>query len=323
MRKKLKISHLFLSSVFIYILFTILNYSNLQKNVNNKQSKMILQLSDLNFENITKFNQQKYKKEYTLLIGISTIPRIHNPDYLVKAVKSLIEQYDSRVLIYVQNNSPKGHYWFNILKKQNFKNVFFYDNGKNRMIDPYDDIPGHDYKHPDNMLPGKLARQQSCDVISTVKHALYNFKFKYFMFMEDDFIACENMISTVLNILDNKLKDNECGLRISYGMNGVLLNRDDTIAFINYVEKNFQNLPIDLLIREFMFKKFCPPNRVLYVYKQVLLEHIGGISTFPERNNPNFRFKFPKCKTSMSFVWNLCEEERFSPLCNHYELSPC
>lgn len=89
-------------------------------------------------------------------------------------------------------------------------------------------------------------------------------------------------------------------------------------------------LPIDVLAFQFMggrakvsskYKTCLQESKTIYTYKTVQLEHIGDISTFPERNSKGFRPSFPKCNTPMvrGKVWNVAGY--FNRRCK--EFSPC
>ena len=70
-------------------------------------------------------------------------------------------------------------------------------------------------------------------------------------------------------------------------MNGILLRRNDLDAFQEYMEQNVAHLPPDLIWKEWANPDTTTPevvwkvrHRAIFVYKQVLLEHIGTSSTF-------------------------------------------
>jgi hypothetical protein len=210
-----------------------------------------------------------------------------------------------------------------------------------RFIDPFEDVPNHDYKSPDNRSPGRKARQQNADVVSMLRHVLYHFQFEHFMFMEDDFITCDDMVSETLRVMEELIHrdSNYCALRISYGMNGIILPREHIRNFIYYVECNLDAFPIDILIRWYQFHpsslmgpgnlplpfKTCrQADKTSYIYKNILQEHIGSISTFKERNVPGFRKEFEKCGAKTAGVWSSNEDEKFDiRRCNKWSVTPC
>jgi len=302
--------------------------------------------------------------QFKLVVGINTIVRLkkgsdhQHEDYLLQTLRSLKQQLSNMpaeqrdcILVFVSNFDNKPHTTFESAKLE-FQNLhqdayhfYFYTAANLRLSDPFADIPGNDYLAPENSLPGHLARQQNADVLtllSTVFRTIPNFE--YFLFMEDDFLACDNSLSTILNDL-RKIEAHTparkalCGLRLSYGMSGLILDRIRAWYFAYYLSNNLDLFPVDLLIRKYMFEHknnagrdvphtfgFCKPRTMsLFVHKHVLLEHIGETSTFLERNEKGFRPPFPGCGESMARVWNLDGKERFNTLCDKagFDISPC
>jgi hypothetical protein len=85
----------------------------------------------------------------------------------------------------VQSVDPqKEHVYFDKLSNmEKFKNYFVFDKLEKRKLDPFDDIPGHDYTAPQNTIPGKRARQQSWDVLNLVEVINSKYPSDYIMFM--------------------------------------------------------------------------------------------------------------------------------------------
>lgn len=80
-------------------------------------------------------------------------------------------------------------------------------------------------------------RRQTCDLVTLIEHAAP--KSRYFMFMEDDFTTCLNGIR-ILHYALTKVNTvpelrNWVALRVSYGMNGVLLRTMDVLNFSTYL----------------------------------------------------------------------------------------
>jgi hypothetical protein len=305
-------------------------------------------------------------QHYHLVVGVGTIARFDTVQkqyktYVVDTIESLTSQLDKffdhpdnekilpkdkRVLIYAQDNTNDVNPPFdNFLKKgalisRSRYDVLLYKN-RNRFVDPFEDIPTHDYTFPGNELAGHNARQQNSDVISLTKHLLRYVDFDHFLFMEDDFRTCDKMPWETFRTLEelNKRDPDHCGLRVSYGMNGLILPRKDLENFIHYFSHHIDMLPIDLIIRKYSFEtsplyglkneplpfNSCGKDRrKQYTYKTVLQEHIGQISTYFERNNAGFRPSFPGCGFSMAEVWNLNRDELFDlEKCGAWSISPC
>ena len=95
------------------------------------------------------------------------------------------------------------------------------------------------------------------------------------------------MFESLLYSKDASLVSLSAAIRISYGMIGILFRRIDLDAFQEYMEQNVARLPPDLIWKEWANPDTTTPEvvskvrrRAIFVYKQVLLEHIGTSSTF-------------------------------------------
>eukprot|EP01080_Neovahlkampfia_damariscottae_P007389 gene7389-11711_t len=279
---------------------------------------------------------------YLITIGIPTIPRIINgktKKYLKITLESLYESLLEYKLFYpnsvhkikviVQLSDPKSNH--EVFKKlsidKRLKDDFYFYVPQKRDLDPHKDIPGHDYTAPTNYIPGSKARQQTFDVIHLTKTMLKKFPSDYIYYMEDDFFSCAySIIELVRSISTLEMRrPDACSLSTSHGMNGLLIKRQDAFNFIIYAIKYSKNLAIDNLLQRMLYREpqfplekeiFCKPKRRSYFYRRILLEHIGSISTFKERNKKSFRKVFPKCGDV---------EGRYAKECwrNPENLTPC
>ncbi len=274
------------------------------------------------------------KKETYLLIGINTIPRSNNVDYLKQTIHSLMNQMNPtmKIHILVQDNTKttttttSTHSVFEQLK-QEYKNathlITFVSSKEDRLMDPFASIPNWNFLDPNNERPGPLARQQNCDIVSLCSNALEHFSFSHFLFLEDDYLTCQNALTNMLHVLHllDSFDPSYCTYRVSYGMSGLVMSHEKLKDFIlNYVSWNIDLFPIDLLIRQYAFDdptiscKKVQHHRS-YAYETVQWEHIGTISTFEERNKQGFRNPFPRCDAHSATVWNLSNDERFLAQC--------
>jgi hypothetical protein len=278
---------------------------------------------------------------YDLIVILGVIPRFLNGkqiDYLEKAVNSLhaeVSKYPTRnILVYVQNNDPmvESIGFAKVMADPKFSKMhFIFRTVAPRLDDPHTDDPNHDYMDPNNVLPGHKARQQICDVASIIDFVTTHYSFEYALFMEDDFIVCPGIFEKLFNVIDllKKKDKNMCGVRISYGMSGILLNRSDLKEFREFAFKKMLIMPIDNALQWFWLGKdsFCQERKV-YTYQTVLMEHFGDVSTFPERNSESFkrfRRRFPSCGEFINNAWNLNAKELFRSECLGHpsNLSPC
>ena len=71
--------------------------------------------------------------------------------------------------------------------------------------------------------------------------------------MEDDFETCRNAIQAIQYVLDKAQEYNPSylALRVSYGMNGIIMKSEDALAFADYLWQHVARLPPDLLYGEY------------------------------------------------------------------------
>ncbi|KAA6429434.1 MAG: hypothetical protein FRX49_00828, partial [Trebouxia sp. A1-2] len=247
-----------------------------------------------------------------LAIGIPTVPRHNDTDYLTSTLEYLLSELplDStdplfdKVRVVVMNNSPGQH--------------LVYAKVQNRMTQgPHD---------PDDVFAQKAAlyvefvdnpgsvRRQTCDLIELMEMAQPIAH--YYLFMEDDFRMCPHTMRLLpymlakLNAMPSAQK--WLGLRVSYGMNGILLRSEDLKSFATYMRTRIELLPPDLIWLEWFSghgpRTMANRRRPMAAYRYNLLEHIGAVSSFTVRVE---RPAFPNCYESMADVWSLARAERF------------
>jgi len=198
-------------------------------------------------------------------------------------------------------------------------------------------------------LAKQSERQHNCDIASLGTIALHHIKFKYFMFLEDDYVTCPGAMGKVLGtlqILEQNVGDGArgttnafrapqkiCSLRVSYGTAGVILPRKELTRFVQYVEANIDLHTVDQLLHNFLHSRridpgapFCPtrkPPHIAYTYERVLFEHIGEHSVFEERNGEH-QADYPKCDFLMRHTPYLDQDEEFDEMrCFGRGVSPC
>jgi hypothetical protein len=302
---------------------------------------------------ISKIKTQRYLTErYFLAIGISTVARLDGNDYKnyinqsLASLTSMLSQYyiiptsrhRKRILVYIQDNTIHENPPFDNLEpisSPDYDVVLF--KNKMKFKDPFEDVPGLNYTSSHNIFPGHLARQQNADVVSMTRHILHNYQFDHFMFMEDDFITCDDMVKETLRVMDELIHRDPsyCALRIAYGMNGIILPRKNLEDFTYFVECNIDMLPIDVLINWYQhhpeelmgpndqplpFLSCKQANKRSYFYKHILQEHIGLISSFSERNKEGFRPGFPQCGATSPLV---VEDSEKHIDCTSWSIIPC
>lgn len=232
---------------FLIIIFFQLQTRSFNNEKSEKFQPNVIQVSDDFFE--TEETEEESPKDdgLFLIIAIGTIPRKGNVDYLENSLNSLREELTSykspkSIMVYIQS-FVKNHTHFNRLRNMlEYSQNFTFIDSVPRFLDPYTDKPGHDYTHPANVIPGKRARQQTCDIISMMENVIKTFQFKYFMFMEDDFLACENSINNIVRSLEEieKKKKKLCSFVVSYGMSGIVMEKDTLKSFIEFSKLHIQ-----------------------------------------------------------------------------------
>ncbi|XRB19636.1 glycosyl transferase containing protein [Pseudoscourfieldia marina] len=296
-----------------------------------------------------------------LAIAIPTVRRKDDADYLTPTLESLLAELPNdeadvmwgRVVVYVMNCEPAAdehRAFFNterhIVKAYGAKaaaHVRFlatrYEDST--LVDPVK--PGtpepDDLNNPTNR-PGKRARKQTLDVLSLMRYIFRGPKPSYYMFFEDDFKACPHSLRAVHYVIDkvNVLHANKwLGIRVSYGMNGIVLRADDVSLLDTYLADNVERQPVDLLWREWSElgrgarlggdRKVAPAvanalrGRRLFIYQSNLYAHIGHISSFEVRPK---RQAWPGCYEGMHNVWSLAATEKYQAACRtKSDISPC
>ena len=148
------------------------------------------------------------------------------------------------------------------------------------------------------------------------------------VFMEDDFVMCEDVSSHFIHVL-NKASDPELfsGVRFSFGLNGVLVQRRDLPQMIYMCEEYaFKDFPIDNLLEEFLNKKTKMgkdyfKNREFFTYRYQLMEHIGKISSVGnDRDQEMMDLTFPHCYETQIYSQIM---NQYKLYCAHSLFSPC
>jgi hypothetical protein len=152
-------------------------------------------------------------------------------------------------------------------------------------------------------------------------------KHKYVMIMEDDFQWCPYAHQHLFYALTMAKKrfGEFSALRVSFGMNGVIVPCSDLQHIASFIQSHYHDGPADTLLAEFWTKevdegqKVYGDDRSYAVYRNNLLDHIGKVSTRSEGFHMPF---YPQCYDTMhSFA--LWIPERFSMDCLHDSFTPC
>jgi hypothetical protein len=153
-----------------------------------------------NKENIIEENikENKIEEKKWLIIGIPTVPRTGDPDYLLKTLnaidKSITKEKEdpffNKIKIVIINHKPKQHKIFNTAKEKYKKNKSFEFIERESLK--------MEKKESSKYTPEKVMRQ-TLDVIDLLKEVKY--KSNYFLFMEDDFLLCSNGVKSIYHLI--------------------------------------------------------------------------------------------------------------------------
>ncbi len=274
--------------------------------------------------------------ELHICIGLTTIRRPNDEDYLMRTVKAIRRELDQYVFskhisAVIMHTRSTEHTWFDKAKEE-FKNDKTFDfveqDRYNKTIWERGKVQGRARE----MRPEDL--QQNIDSSAMIGYVYDTFCKRrpkgYLMIMEDDFEMCPysfEHLHRVIHAAENLYFPNFSGLRVSYGFNGIILHCHD-LKFISEMLFNDMILgPPDDMLGHFIVKtvpagqNYFGPSRQYGIYRHNILHHIGTVSVVfynykPERITP-------ACYDSMSFG-GLGHQERYNyPLCGDKEFYPC
>jgi hypothetical protein len=281
-----------------------------------------------------------------LVIGIPTLPRRGGADYLTPTLLSLLSELPSpgladpfgpqavRVVV-MSMAQPGEHPVFEAAQRRfgaDAKAAAYisFEQGGGAACDDVapDAAPVDDLHNPKN-LPGPEVRRQTCHLTSLLDAA--GPRGAHYLFMEDDFDTCGHALRALQYAAAKAyLRAPEwLALRVSYGMNGILMRAADVAPLTAYLRAHVARLPPDLLWREWATlggRGRAAPGpkglrRPMLVYRQNLFSHTGDVSTFAVRPA---RKTWPACFAPMAKVWSLGRKEQFDARrCAEEDLSPC
>jgi hypothetical protein len=281
------------------------------------------------------------------------------------------------VQVVVMNMAPGAHAGYDAAKaafsgasqSKGAAYITFVDRPGPAYVDPTPGAAPVDDLHNPRSVPGAQARRQTMDVVTLLDYVsgvaaaggegtgggggggdgqLLATKSELFMFLEDDFDTCGHAVRVLQYALQklHRRAPSWLALRVSYGMNGVVLRTGrDTARLAAYLRSQVARLPVDLLWREWALAggrsggelpedggdsdgaavggdalRALGP-RQLYVYRQNLFAHTGDVSSFAVRPE---RKAWPGCYAPMRAVWSLHRREQFDgQRCGEEDLSPC
>ena len=288
------------------------------------------------------------KPDKWLVIGIPTISRTNNEDYLLLSLATFADQLPNSesdlmygqvlmIVVNMQSSEAGPHLRFNEAKEiygtKNPKSIYFefIDNSEDYfhkfdidlMTDP---VPGatilNDLGTPNK--PGYRVRKQTRNIVSIMRKS--EGKGKYYLFLEDDMKFCPSGILAIQYLLNksSRYHPNWLAIRASYGMNGIFLHNKDILPFSNYLIDNQSRRPPDHLVVEWFVgetavSKLYKGDRVNIGFRYNLFDHIGTISTLRKEKSADY----PACYDEL-LVPTVFEVEAFNlHECPHDDVWPC
>lgn len=289
-------------------------------------------------------NHHHTRAQRWLSIGIPTVSRAHNEDYLLKTLSALEMEFTAdpsdlmftQVVVVVVNIQGKGHARFEeaVAKygpKSNHPKSAYFD--FITLTPP--EIDGPDMRDPlegktrgkdmgNANVPGQRVRKQTRSIAMVMKKAAG--LAKYFQFLEDDMVLCKGGLQATHHMLAKATRyhHNWIALRTSYGMNGIFLHDTDMAHFHQYLLKHQARRPPDHLAVEWFAGETKESggyrgSRINVAYRYNIYDHIGLYSTLRSQKQTSF----PRCYEMLGEP-TLFQVEAFSPKqCPKDDIWPC
>ncbi|CAH0366419.1 unnamed protein product [Pelagomonas calceolata] len=165
--------------------------------------------------------------------------------------------------------------------------------------------------------PQKTARQAR-DVARAMRLALQHKRFTYAFLLEDDWVACPNLLGnlfTAVHRAEAVHGTNFAALRVSYGLNGIIVPRTRLASLAKHVEQRASQKPPDLAFTEWALQQ----NGKLVAYRHNLFVHVGHQSSVGNSGS-----RWNAACFELLFDWLQKGVEAFDvKKCAHDAISPC
>jgi hypothetical protein len=283
-----------------------------------------------------------------LLIGMPSVPRRNDVDYLKMTLSRLADdlpRHDADALlgavhVVVVNNRPGAHRVFEDARRR-FELVgdsafeFADGGGYERWPRAYDELMrgANERKRRGYTRPSPMQQAQTRDVISMLQlvHERYADRYRYFMFMEDDFLVCPHAL-LALQYAMRKAAANVAGgdgdwtgMRCSFGLNGVVVRMRDLRFLIDYMADGLEVRPPDHLVTEWLAKEtpaaaaYFGERRTIAAFKYNLFHHIGRVSSLRKNESP----AYPECYEQLGPPTLFDVESWTKKKCPNDDVFPC
>lgn len=263
-----------------------------------------------------------------LVVGINTVPRRNDADYLMKSLLALNDQiagsvYEASVTVIVVNHAAGRHKVFSEAKAHftGAKNFVFAESST-PLPDPTPNAPD---LHNEN-VPNAAVRRQSLDLVRSIEYyvnLVATQKAAHFMFMEDDMQLCMHGLRAIHHAIEKANSYTDWSvLRVSYGMNGLIFQSRDLQPFGDYLRDRLTERPPDHLVVEWFASETARSKahfrgRPNMAFRHNLFAHLGMISSIGKELRQT-----PQCFSQLGDL--MVDVERFdSQACGDDDISPC
>ena len=316
--------------------------SSASSSVTNNNVITSTSLSTTTTSSVSSTSTSSGEDEKWLVIGIPTVSRTNDEEYLLEALDTLAAQlpadpsdllYDKIIVNVVNlqlNAQPnKVHTVFNKAKERYGKGpkakyfVFSEITSEEILPDPRTGANAANDKGNANK-PGFVVRRQTRNIVTVLRKNIN--KAKYYLFLEDDMQFCPNGILAIQYLLSKATRyhPNWLAIRASYGMNGIFMHQKDLNVFADYLLKHQLRRPPDHLVVEWYAGE--NPESAKYKgqranigFKYNLFNHIGVVSTL----RPQKSSTFPVCYDVLTEP-TVFQVEAYNPRqCPKDDIWPC
>eukprot|EP00656_Telonema_subtile_P004026 TRINITY_DN11831_c0_g1_i1.p1 TRINITY_DN11831_c0_g1~~TRINITY_DN11831_c0_g1_i1.p1 ORF type:complete len:451 (+),score=65.89 TRINITY_DN11831_c0_g1_i1:252-1604(+) len=271
---------------------------------------------------------------HMLTFAILTVPRASGAKYVEQVAPAIAKQIQAAShipaeLIVMQPRRPDGPTGPNSLQITSIRDVikqFPHASVLNFSPNLIDPLKPANFKHHPELTPGPSARQQTRDVAKLLQELSPRCG-KAVMLLEDDFEPCTRFVELSSHAIEqaSKVDSDWSGIRVSFGMNGILLQCRDLLPLARYLVEEQLNMPVDLLTDEWHMKatkktQLALGKRRCFFYKHNLLFHIGFVSTFKDRKERSGLLCGAKLALVNSFVAGTSFQQS---VCPRADISPC
>lgn len=282
------------------------------------------------------------KPEKWLVIGIPTVQRANNEDYLLKTLRAMSEQLPTspsdllygKILISIVNvqDNPLTHTRYYEAKeefqqKHDPRSIYFeFHDSAGPDVNP---MPGSNDQGTPNK-PGARVRRQTRDIAKVVKLSIN--KAQYYLFSEDDMVLCPSGLTTMQYLLSKATRYHPdwLAIRASYGMNGIIMHNKDLEEFSDYMIQGQKRRPPDHLVVEWYAgetprSKAYKQKRANIGFRYNIFNHLGTVSTLRSTNSPKYLTCYeellePTVFQVEAFSVHQCPADDIWP-CNHIDRS--